>query len=134
MRHSFKPAPLPVKAAKGKAANGHLDNLSGANPFAETAPSRLAAAKAQSEQRAGRRASISGSSVASSDADEAELGRDIYQDLASFVQNGMSPPSVPFACILPELRRLHHFPQQMTTCTVSGIQINLTYESKYRQI
>ena len=97
MRHSFKPAPLPVKAAKDKAANEHLDDLSGADPFAETAPSRLAARKAQSEQRAGRHSSISGSSVASSDADEAELGRDIYQDLASFVQNGIFPQSVLFA-------------------------------------
>lgn len=105
MRHSFKPAPLPVKAAKGKAANGHRDDLSGADPFAETAPSRLAAAKAQSEQRTGRHASISGSSVASSDADEAELGRDIYQDLASFVQNGIFPQYVSFACYLARAKQ-----------------------------
>ena len=86
MRHSFRPAPAPTKA-DGKIANGHVDDLSGGNPFAETAPSRLAAAKVRQERLA-RNTSVSGSSVASSEADEAELGRDIYQDLVSLVHNG----------------------------------------------
>ena len=87
MRHSFRPAPVPMKA-NGKVANGHAPrDLTGSNPFAETAPSRLAAAKALGD-RGLRNASISGSSVASSEADEAELGRDIYQDLASLVHGG----------------------------------------------
>lgn len=88
MRHSFKPAPAPMKA-NGKVANGHADDLSGSNPFAEASPALLAAAKALGE-RAGHQVSVSGSSVASSEADEAELGRDIYQDLASFVHNGVA--------------------------------------------
>ena len=83
MRHSFRPAPAPMKA-NGKVANGHADDFSGNNPFAESAPSRLAAAKVLGA----RNASVSGSSVASSEADEAELGRDIYQDLVSLVHNG----------------------------------------------
>ncbi len=44
MRHSFRPAPAPMKAS-GKVANGHVDDFSDSNPFAESAPSRLAAAK-----------------------------------------------------------------------------------------
>ena len=83
MRHSFRPAPAPMKAS-GKVANGHVDDFSDSNPLAESAPSRLAAAKILGA----RNASVSGSSVASSEADEAELGRDIYRDLASLVHNG----------------------------------------------
>lgn len=86
MRHSFTPAPALAKV-NGKMANGHAAGSSGSNPFAETAPSRLAAAKIRGE-RLWRNTSVSGSSVASSEAEEAELGRDIYQDLASLVHNG----------------------------------------------
>ncbi len=96
MRHSFRPAPAPMKA-NGKVANGHADDFSGNNPFAESAPSRLAAAKTLGA----RNASVSGSSVASSEADEAELGRDIYQDLASLVHNGKIAlsPSIPLPAL-----------------------------------
>ena len=84
MRHSFKPAPNPAKA-KAKAPASHMDALAGSSPFLDTAPSRLAAKSLSNG--AARHTSVSGSSVASSEAEE-ELGRDIYHDLASFVQNG----------------------------------------------
>ena len=101
MRHSFKPAPAPMKAngkvAKGH-ADGHVDNLSGSNPFAEPTPSRVAAAKVLGE-RVTCNTSMSDSSVASSDTDEAELGRDIYRDLASLVHNGK--PQTCCLCVSP---------------------------------
>ena len=84
MRHSFKPAPNPAKA-DAKVSASHIDARAGSSPFLDTAPARLAAKSLSNG--AARHTSVSGSSVASSEAEE-ELGRDIYQDLASFVQNG----------------------------------------------
>ena len=101
MRHSFQPAPLQESAAPPPAASKAepKDLLASLNPLAEIAPtkvlaSKVAAAAALLGCAGGKRAtpaskqSNSASSAASSEADEVELGREIYQDLASFVNQG----------------------------------------------
>ena len=115
MRHSFRPAPAPAKV-DGKVLNGHADDLSGGNPFAETAPSCLAAARARGERLA-RNTSVSGSSVASSEADEAELGRDIYQDLVSLVHNGETSLELATACFV------HFTVLRLPCCLPLGLQV-----------
>ncbi len=100
MRHSFQPAPPPEPAAPSPASKAEAkDLLSSLNPLADIAPtkvlaSKVAAAAALLGCASGKKAapaskqSNSASSAASSETDELELGRDIYQDLASFVDQG----------------------------------------------
>lgn len=101
MRHSFQPAPPPEPAAPPAPSKGEAkDLLASLNPLAEIAPtkvlaSKVAAAAALLGCTGGKKAappaskqSNSASSAASSETDELELGREIYQDLASFVDQG----------------------------------------------
>ena len=101
MRHSFQPAPPPEPAAlpaPRSAAKGDVRGL--LNPLADAAPAKALASKVAAAAAmlgcggGGGKGVASGgkagsaSSVASSEADEVEMGRDIYQDLASFVNRG----------------------------------------------
>lgn len=78
-------------AAVSKASSPHLNDLSSHNPFAETAPAKVFAAKVAAAAAAlnvGGDKPGSVSSVASSEIDELEAGRDTYRELASFVNGG----------------------------------------------
>ena len=129
MRHSFKPAPLepplPNQAAagpaQGAAKGDHVADLSGHNPFAETAPARMEAAA-----RIGAFNNLPpapASNVASSElGEEACVSRGEYSSLARFVNHGergiaplpAAPFPVPSYCVLlPDLLLCLTLPQNM---------------------
>ncbi|BDA40538.1 hypothetical protein COCOBI_01-1910 [Coccomyxa sp. Obi] len=105
MRHSFQPAPASEPAAPPAPGKAEAkDVLAPLHPLSEIAPtkvlaSKVAAAAALLGCAGGKKAapaskqSNSASSAASSETDELELGRDIYQDLASFVDQAQAANS-----------------------------------------
>jgi hypothetical protein len=95
MRHSFQPAPPPEPDAPPMP-----HSTASGKPLADAAPAKVLASKVaaaaallgcgtggKGAASAGKTVSVS--SAASSETDELEMGREIYQDLASFVNRGL---------------------------------------------